>query len=203
MRAAERLFTSRRFHEITTDEIAHAAHVGKGTIYRHFKDKDDLFYQVATSGFDELCDLLKAGDAASLPYEQQLFGAVSAIDRFFAGRLQLLRMMQAEDGRATWMRGRDREAWLRKRARLADAVASVIARGVKQNKVRSDMPPHVLAHLLLGMLRTRARALGEYPAEQRDLALLLDFFCRGAGPDPGAHRPATCPRSPQQQDVRS
>ena len=33
MEAAERLFTSRRFHEITLEEVAQAAKVGKGTIY--------------------------------------------------------------------------------------------------------------------------------------------------------------------------
>ncbi|RPI59812.1 MAG: TetR/AcrR family transcriptional regulator, partial [Planctomycetaceae bacterium] len=60
MQAAEKLFTSRRFHEVTTDDIAKSAHVGKGTIYNYFKDKDDMFFQMATNGFDELCDLLQA-----------------------------------------------------------------------------------------------------------------------------------------------
>ena len=47
MRAAERLFHNRRFHEVTLEEVAEAAQVGKGTIYRYFADKDDLFFQVA------------------------------------------------------------------------------------------------------------------------------------------------------------
>jgi AcrR family transcriptional regulator len=43
MQGAERVFTDRRFHEITMDEIAQAAAVGKGTIYRYFETKEDLY----------------------------------------------------------------------------------------------------------------------------------------------------------------
>ena len=49
MQAAERLFLGKRFHEVTTDEVAREAHVGKGTIYRHFKTKDELFFETATT----------------------------------------------------------------------------------------------------------------------------------------------------------
>ncbi|NJL30924.1 MAG: TetR/AcrR family transcriptional regulator, partial [Phycisphaerales bacterium] len=31
-----------------------AAGVGKGTIYRYFKDKDDLFFSTAAQGFEDL-----------------------------------------------------------------------------------------------------------------------------------------------------
>ena len=64
MRAVETLFTSRQVHEITLDDVIRQAGVGKGTLYRYFKDKDDLFFQTATSGFDDLHKMLtreKAG----------------------------------------------------------------------------------------------------------------------------------------------
>src|SRR5262249_34227720 len=35
--------SSRRFHEVRMEDIAAAAAVGKGTLYRYFKDKDELF----------------------------------------------------------------------------------------------------------------------------------------------------------------
>ena len=44
MRAAEKLFTSRRYHEISLDAVVQEARVGKGTIYRYFQSKDDLFF---------------------------------------------------------------------------------------------------------------------------------------------------------------
>lgn len=41
--AARRLFAERGYRGATTSEIARAAGVAEGTIYRHFKDKKELF----------------------------------------------------------------------------------------------------------------------------------------------------------------
>lgn len=180
MKAAERLFTSRRFHEITTDDIAAHAHVGKGTLYRHFKDKDDIFRQVAAAGFDELCDLVRTSVERGATYDTQLREAVAAIDSFFGSRRQLYRMMQDEDGRAGWLRGKDKATWCQRRSRLAAALASVIERGIAAGEVRDDLPAHTLAQLLLGLLRARQRALANEADDSYTLAMVLDFFNRGA-----------------------
>jgi AcrR family transcriptional regulator len=43
MDAAADLFAERHYHEVRMDDIAAKARVAKGTIYLHFKDKDDLY----------------------------------------------------------------------------------------------------------------------------------------------------------------
>lgn len=181
MAAAEQLFTSRRYHEITTDDIAAAAHVGKGTIYRYFKDKDDLFFQVATSGFDEMCELLRRKVPESAPFREQLLSACGEIPKFFERRKQLFRMMQAEDDRMQWCSEQMRERWLARRQELVAAVAAILRKGVQEGEVRPDIPPEVLAHFLLGMLRTRGRDLAHLPAPLRRDELIVDLFMRGAG----------------------
>ena len=181
MAAAETLFTARRYHEITTDDIAQAARVGKGTIYRYFRDKDDLFFQVAMSGFDELCELLQRRVPEAAPFEAQLLSACDAIRGFFDRRAQLFRMMQAEEGRMHWCRPQIRERWSACRRRLVAAVAAIIHKGVDEGPIRSDIPCEVLASFLLGMLRTRGRDLKDAPAAMQSNELLVDLFCRGAG----------------------
>ena len=86
MQTAERLFTDRRIHEITLDEVAKKAQVGKGTIYRNFEDKDDLFFQVATSGFDDLCDLLQTDVEHDAPFSERLLQMALSISAFFEKR---------------------------------------------------------------------------------------------------------------------
>ena len=41
--AAARLFGTQRFHEVRMEDIAAEATVGKGTLYRYFNDKEELF----------------------------------------------------------------------------------------------------------------------------------------------------------------
>ena len=98
MQAAEKLFTSRRFHEITMEDVAAAADVAKGTIYLYFRDKEDLFAQTCTAGLEEMCELLEPVPEEA-PFAEQLLGACRQFSEFFERRHQLMRMMQAEEAR--------------------------------------------------------------------------------------------------------
>jgi len=180
MQAAEKLFATRRFHEITTDQVARMAEVGKGTIYRYFRDKDDLFFQTATSGFDELCDLLRLRVAASSPFSEQLLDACRQITGFFESRHQLFRMMQTEDGRMVLAKGAIHDRWMTHRRKLVAAVAEILRGGIQEGRVRDDIPPEILADFLLGLLRTRTRDLRDAPAALRRHEVVLDLFFRGA-----------------------
>jgi TetR/AcrR family fatty acid metabolism transcriptional regulator len=196
MQAAERLFTSRRFHEVTTDQVAHEAHVGKGTIYRHFKTKDELFFETANSGFDELCDVLRRQVLPGAPFAQQLLSACVAISEFHQKRRKLFGMMQAQDSRMAVFKGRLRERWAEKRQALVGAIADILRRGTAQDCVRTDVPLEVLAAFLLGLLRTRAIDLRDASPDLRAYELVVELFLHGARPAgatqaaPGAWAPA-------------
>src|SRR6187455_716503 len=43
LEAAARLFHKRHYHEVRMDDVAADAGVAKGTIYRYFRDKEDLY----------------------------------------------------------------------------------------------------------------------------------------------------------------
>jgi AcrR family transcriptional regulator len=187
MQAAEKLFAGRRLHEVTLDDIVREAHIGKGTIYTYFKDKDDLFFQVATAGFEELCDLLGRRVAGDAPFKEQLLQACGAISAFFSHRQQLFRMIQTEDARMLLCRGRLRDRWLQKRQRLVESVRAILRKGQLEGLVRDDVADQTLASLLLGLLRTRARNLGEDRGVIGD-DVLVDLFLRGAG----SAAPAAC-----------
>ncbi len=179
MRVVEKLATNRRFHEITLDEVAEAAGVGKGTIYRYFTDKDELFFQVATSGFEELCELLKRTIPCDTSFTEKLLNACKQITNFFAARRQLLQMMQTEANLAYWRKGKIRQRWLDKRKILVNALADIFCEGVAEGVVRSDISAEVMATFLLGLLRTRARDLQDVPENMKNCKLLVDMFLNG------------------------
>ena len=180
--AFEKLASRKRFYEITLDEVAQTAKVGKGTIYRNFTDKDDLLFQVATSGFDELCESLKQKILNNSTFEIKLLSVCKHISSFFADRKQLFRMMQSDTARAYWPRGDFHKRWIQQRQKLVSAVADILSEGVAKGVVRTDVSTDVLAAFLLGMLRTRGRDFhnngSEYiPCHEQ----LVELFLRGAG----------------------
>ncbi len=59
LQAAQRLFASQGFDGTTTRDLAQAAGVAEGTLFRHFPNKKAILVEVATAGWvDILTDLL-------------------------------------------------------------------------------------------------------------------------------------------------
>ncbi|MBN3893284.1 MULTISPECIES: TetR/AcrR family transcriptional regulator [unclassified Nostoc] len=59
LEAAQRLFASKGFDGTTTRDLAQAAGIAEGTLFRHFPNKKAILVEVATSGWVEiLTDLL-------------------------------------------------------------------------------------------------------------------------------------------------
>ena len=175
MDAAEKLFMRRRFHEITTDEIAAAANVGKGTIYRYFKDKEDLFHQTAMHGFEELCSLLEDDEQKDDALIERLLRICRNIDSFFRNRRRLFGMMQTEETRLALRRGRSRKTWRERRRRLTDSLAAILDDAVERGELRDDIPPDRLAGLLLGMLKSTAYRRGQ-SAQCDAVAEVVEIF---------------------------
>lgn len=182
LREAEKLFTSRRFHEVRLDEVASAAHVGKGTIYRHFKDKDDLFFRVATSGFDELMADLDAALVADCGFQAKLEKVCADIMRFYGSRGKLFRMLYIQPGSACRGKAAIKKELKDQWGRLVKVVVRILEEGVKPGEVPADL----LAVYLLGMLRTWAYDLKNAPDRFRRVDILVKLFLEGVGLKAGA-----------------
>ncbi len=182
LEVAQKLFATRRYHEVTLDEIAKSAAVAKGTVYLHFKDKDDLFRQTALSGFDELCGLLEDSVPDDVPFRDRLRAACELISRYMARKRSLMRVAHSEERRETAHRGRRRELWMQRRAKLVAVLSEILQQGIETCEVRNDLPPEALAACLLSMLRAQDRVSHYLPAEQQGLDTLLDLCFTGISP---------------------
>ena len=57
--AADRLFRERGFENVTVDEIAAAADVGRMTVFNHFARNEDMFFDRDQDGREMLRDSLR------------------------------------------------------------------------------------------------------------------------------------------------
>jgi AcrR family transcriptional regulator len=180
MQAAEKLFSTRQFHEISLEEVARVADVGKGTIYLYFSDKEDLFYQTAVSGYDDMCKILQNSAIERLSFRDILLRTCVTISDFFRRRRPLFRVILSERARALESGGGLGQRWVKHRKSMREAVAAIIARGIESGEVQSGLPPEVLAEYLLGMIRTRAWELEDQPDAVRTDASIVELFIHGA-----------------------
>ena len=179
--ALERLLTEHSREEITLDDVAREAHIGKGTIYRYFHDKEDLFFQAAAGWFDQLCDALERSVPEDAPLAEQLLGVCEAVTSFGRKRWRLFRMMQSEEARVQWRKSEVRKRWRKEREKLLDTVARIMEKGVTENLLRKDVSPGLLAHLFIDMVRAYGHSTSRRPEAAADHAMVVDIFWHGAG----------------------
>lgn len=67
--AADRLFFERGFENVTVDEIAAAADVGRMTVFNHFPRKEDMFFDRDEEARETLREALRQRDADVSPIE--------------------------------------------------------------------------------------------------------------------------------------
>jgi AcrR family transcriptional regulator len=163
LKSAERLFAGGRYHEVTLDEVCREAGVGKGTVYRYFRDKEDLYYQVILSGLDELVESVEG-----VANEEQAPGdgmrkVVECVAGFYTKRRALFGLMWSEQLRGSARRKEMRTQWRKKNERMVAVLAGFITQGVQQGVYDTPFSPRAAARLLLGMVRVGQRHKSEMP----------------------------------------
>lgn len=96
LEAACRVFSKKGYFQSTVDEVMDAAGVGKGTVYRHFSDKESLLLGLLTRTSDDLNKVLSTG----IHSEKSVEGRLNAIARntleYFSSRPAVLRIFMRE-----------------------------------------------------------------------------------------------------------
>jgi TetR/AcrR family fatty acid metabolism transcriptional regulator len=187
LEAAAALFGTQRFHEVRMEDIAAAAGVGKGTLYRYFSDKEDLYLALLERASKQMHDRLERAVGNAKSANAKLNTVIAAIISFFDEQPHLLSLIQREEV----LRGPD-FPWKKTRQEMLSLVTGLLEEGNANGEI-SARDPELVALLLLAGLRGVLR-FGKRP-RPRDLAQrIADIFLKGAALEPrsGKH-PATNP----------
>jgi AcrR family transcriptional regulator len=143
--AATRLFIERGFDQVTVDEIAEAADVGRMTVFNHFPRKEDMFFDRDEEGREMLREALRQRNAGVSPLEAL---------RLLAHRLVASRSPYVEFSvrSQAYIETIERSETLKSRARaIGDEIAEVVAEALAESVGRRliDLDAHLAARLLL------------------------------------------------------
>jgi AcrR family transcriptional regulator len=160
--AASRVFAARPYHVVCMDDVAQAARVGKGTLYRYFPSKEDLYLGVVAEAFDLLIRRLERVEAEELPAAHAFTRMIEAIVDTFARHLPFFRLLQQGEARLFL---RKKQVVRARRDRIADGLARLLARGAQTGvfrKVDPETGPSMLIGLVWGTTLNHA---DDTPAE--------------------------------------
>ena len=175
LRAAMELFAERDFHRVLMDDVAARASVGKGTLYRYFETKEDLFVAVLSFAVDVTTERLRAKlERLDDPVEQLRFACKQAL-RFFRENDHLFHILYhrkalgSEEARA--------ELGEKKRG-LRHFAEDIIAEGNKSG-VFDVEDAGFASTILWGMIRTALRTAPSDVALDELAGKITDLFTNG------------------------
>jgi TetR/AcrR family transcriptional regulator, fatty acid metabolism regulator protein len=154
LEAAGRLFGTRRFHEVRMEDIAAEAEVSKGTLYRYFEDKEELYLALLQRATDQLVGLLQERLSRTQGARARLVALVATNLEYFDTHPHLFDLIQ----RAEVLRDRHTTfPWQKARDANFRMVKDILHEGTFP-----VADPEVAMLMLLGGLRAVLR-FGEQP----------------------------------------
>ena len=92
--AAAQLFAKHRYHEVRMDDIAEHAGVAKGTVYKYFHDKEELYLALTRHGLHQLFEESQAIIVGPGEPDAKLRGFITHIVRFYEQFPYFLELIQ-------------------------------------------------------------------------------------------------------------
>lgn len=176
LQAAAELFAEKDFHLVLMDEVAARAQMGKGTLYRYFPTKEDLYFATIFDGWDRLREELEEVLQEEGLLEETLEKATRQILLYFWQRRQFVTLVHRLEHTPS---GEEQAEWRSRREGIVRLVEGVLQRGLGPNALPSGQR-RLLTEMFLGMLRSVIlyRGSRDTPATLAHLvvSLFLDGF---------------------------
>jgi AcrR family transcriptional regulator len=146
--AAIELFVNKGLGETSIDDIVNNARIGKGTFYKYFKDKNDLFFQCADSVFFEMYSHVWKEIKDERDMTRRLFKRGEAFFDSYPKWVDMMNIVRhASVGSDLFFKNKFRE--------ILDQIMRPIARDIEilqqDGKIDADLDCLGMAYLLLGM----------------------------------------------------
>jgi len=186
---ATRLFSSRGYSNVSVNDVAVAAEISIGSLYKYVTSKEELLHLIMDEVYSEFETRLYANDTATASVRDSLRSVVARVILAADVARGGIRLMNREFKSLT--REHQNEFIGRERGEL-DAIEEVIRRGVEAGEFSCESPRiaamNVLSTLVHGWAIERwplaGLPLNEYTRQQTQLILQM-VGCDQAGARPG------------------
>jgi TetR/AcrR family transcriptional repressor of mexCD-oprJ operon len=171
LEAAARVL-ARHGQAATIDEVALEAGVGRATLYRYFRTRDQLVSALWEAALSEVGERLQVARLDQVPFAE----AIARVVRAIASVSERYEVLLREQSHEELERGREL---------LGERVQALLQRGQREGALRSDIAPDLIGEMfggivLSGLRRALAQGLGIEEAS----AAVVSVFLNGAAARP-------------------
>ncbi len=197
---AIRTFAELGYRATDVQMIADRAAVGKGTVYRHFGTKEDLFWTTAFEVFQRMRHTLAEAEGVASGAADKLRAACLAYGRFFDEHPEYLEVFVQD--RAEF-RGTGPEAYKADHEQLLQHFLGIVERGITAGEFRPLNPRKTMVALsgLIYGATVQGCYLSQGMSMQEVIEHGVDVFLAGMLLAPAAHRAATGGCDPSQSET--
>ncbi len=181
--SAIELFSEKGYHNVSMHEIAEKAEFAIGTLYKFFRNKEDLYKALILDQADKFHDALARAIEEPDDEVEKLRNYVKVKGSVFRANVSVIRLYFAETGGASFnvMAGLDSE--IRKRyRRFLRTLASIFETGIQRKRFKKTADPYHLAvaldSLINAFLFLWLEAPGRHPYPE-DPDTILDILFKG------------------------
>ena len=175
LKQAARFFATKPYHEVLMDDVAAAVGIAKGTIYRFYRNKDLLYLSVCLEWMDTHAEQLREASVGSDNTLIRLERMVLRSALHFRAYSDFFQAVQRADVYPNITGTRE---FLRRRGKVREQFARVIAQGQTQNLIRK-MDASMAADMLLGMIRSLQRFGDPSRSAEQNAQGAMDVFLNG------------------------
>ncbi len=173
--SAAELFAEKEFDLVFIDEVAAHAGVGKGSVYRQFKSKEELYAAAVIDGFVELQSEIRGALVNTSTMSEQIATIVRHTLRFFWSRRQFFALLR--DPKAL-PRSQERQ-YRAQRNELSALISGVLDEGIRRGAIKQDLDTQIAAESILGMMRGINRYCRDYTTPDRAVKVVTSIFLSG------------------------
>ncbi|MHB8542989.1 MAG: TetR/AcrR family transcriptional regulator [Leptospirales bacterium] len=159
---AANLFAERRYDQVTLDDLIRILGIGKGTLYRYFTNKEELYGQILDLGHEQLLGILQeVRDRKDIGPVEKLCEMAFSMAHFVRLHLDIYTVMAIEEPKD---RQYSSEKMIRYRKERIGMVVSVVEQGCGTGVFRPELDTWLFSQSLMGALW--AEALFPSPPEE-------------------------------------
>ncbi len=180
LKVALKLFSEKGFHNVSMHEIAKGSEFAVGTLYKFFKNKEDLYRALIIENAEKFHSALMEAIKIRGDETAKIRACIEAKIQAFVDNLDFIRLYFAETRGASFNIKAGLDAELKKSySEYLNKLSDVFKIGIRKKKFR-ELDPYLLAVAIDGMTNA---LLMEYLEQQEkhtfDAELLMDIFFSG------------------------